>query len=55
MFTLAPSQERAALITSSTRPEAIVEALRRVLPHRDLQEVVDRLMAETQDQEAASH
>ncbi|MDA0265687.1 MAG: hypothetical protein O2890_11465 [Cyanobacteria bacterium] len=54
MSTLAPSQETAALITASTRPEAIVEALRRVLPHKDLQEVATRLMAETQAQSAAA-
>ncbi len=53
MFTLAPHQETAALITASTRPEAIVHALRRVLPHKDLQEVAVRLMAEAQDNDTA--
>jgi hypothetical protein len=54
MFTLASTQETAVLITPSTRPEAIAEALRRLLSHRDLQEVVSRLATETPAQEAAS-
>lgn len=54
MFTLDSTQETAVLITPSTRPEAIADALRRVLSHQDLQAVVNCLAIETQLQDAAS-
>ena len=51
MFTHTSIQETAVLITPSTRPEAIASALQRLLSHRDLQEVVARLVTAPQTQE----
>jgi hypothetical protein len=48
MFTRSSIQETAVLITPSTRPEAIANALQRVLSHEDLQELVALLVTEAQ-------